>query len=199
MRFRRVILFGLILVNCQNDKKVIQQFEAEYQKNLNALFKDASKSPLKPNDLKRFKALEFFALDSNFVVRAKLNQTPDSIFFDMRTNTDRFSKERVYGILEFKIDAQKFNLKVYQNIDALESNNKALFLPFLDDTNGNSSYGGGRYIDLSIPTSDSLWIDFNRAFNPYCAYNEKYSCPIVPRENYIPLPIEAGMKRYVEP
>jgi uncharacterized protein (DUF1684 family) len=186
-------------VNCQNDKKVIQQFEAEYQKNLNALFKDASKSPLKPNDLKRFKALEFFALDSNFVVRAKLNQTPDSIFFDMRTNTDRFSKERVYGILEFKIDAQKFNLKVYQNIDALESNNKALFLPFLDDTNGNSSYGGGRYIDLSIPTSDSLWIDFNRAFNPYCAYNEKYSCPIVPRENYIPLPIEAGMKRYVEP
>lgn len=199
MRFRRVILFGLILVNCQNDKKVIQQFEAEYQKNLNALFKDASKSPLKPNDLKRFKALEFFALDSNFVVRAKLNQTPDSIFFDMRTNTDRFSKERVYGILEFKIDAQKFNLKVYQNIDALESNNKALFLPFLDDTNGNSSYGGGRYIDLSIPTSDSLWIDFNRAFNPYCAYNEKYSCPIVPRENYIPLPIEAGMKRYVKP
>ena len=199
MRFRRVILFGLILVNCQNDKKVIKQFEAEYQKNLNALFKDASKSPLKPNDLKRFKALEFFALDSNFVVRAKLNQTPDSIFFDMRTNTDRFSKERVYGILEFKIDAQKFNLKVYQNIYALESNNKALFLPFLDDTNGNSSYGGGRYIDLSIPTSDSLWIDFNRAFNPYCAYNEKYSCPIVPRENYIPLPIEAGMKRYVEP
>ena len=199
MRFRRVILFGLILVNCQNDKKVIQQFEAEYQKNLNALFKDASKSPLKPNDLKRFKTLEFFALDSNFVVRAKLNQTPDSIFFDMRTNTDRFSKERVYGILEFKIDAQKFNLKIYQNIDALESNNKALFLPFLDDTNGNSSYGGGRYIDLSIPTSDSLWIDFNRAFNPYCAYNEKYSCPIVPRENYIPLPIEAGMKRYVKP
>ena len=199
MRFRRVILFGLILVNCQNDKKVIQQFEAEYQKNLNALFKDASKSPLKPNDLKRFKALEFFALDSNFVVRAKLNQTPDSIFFDMRTNTDHFSKERVFGILEFKIDAQKFNLKVYQNIDALESNNKALFLPFLDDTNGNSSYGGGRYIDLSIPTSDSLWIDFNRAFNPYCAYNEKYSCPIVPRENYIPLPIEAGMKRYVKP
>ena len=199
MRFRRVILFGLILVNCQNDKKVIQQFEAEYQKNLNALFKDASKSPLKPNDLKRFQALEFFALDSNFVVRAELNQTPDSIFFDMRTNTDRFSKERVYGILEFKIDAQKFNLKVYQNIDALESNNKALFLPFLDDTNGNSSYGGGRYIDLSIPTSDSLWIDFNRAFNPYCAYNEKYSCPIVPRENYIPLPIEAGMKRYVKP
>lgn len=199
MRFRRVILFGLILVNCQNDKKVIKQFEAEYQKNLNALFKDASKSPLKPNDLKRFKALEFFALDSNFVVRAKLNQTPDSIFFDMRTNTDRFSKERVYGILEFKIDAQKFNLKVYQNIYALESNNKALFLPFLDDTNGNSSYGGGRYIDLSIPTSDSLWIDFNRAFNPYCAYNEKYSCPIVPRENYIPLPIEAGMKRYVKP
>ena len=199
MRFRRVTLFGLILVNCQNDKKVIQQFEAEYQKNLNALFKDASKSPLKPNDLKRFKTLEFFALDSNFVVRAKLNQTPDSIFFDMRTNTDRFSKERVYGILEFKIDAQKFNLKIYQNIDALESNNKALFLPFLDDTNGNSSYGGGRYIDLSIPTSDSLWIDFNRAFNPYCAYNEKYSCPIVPRENYIPLPIEAGMKRYVKP
>ena len=81
----------------------------------------------------------------------------------------------------------------------MENQSNELFLPFLDDTNGMSSYGGGRYLDLQIPTSDSLWLDFNRAYNPYCAYNERYSCPIVPRDNYIPIRVTAGVKRYIKP
>jgi uncharacterized protein (DUF1684 family) len=71
-----------------------------------------------------------------------------------------------------------------------------LFLPFLDDTNGETTYGGGRYIDLRIPKGDSMEIDFNRAYNPYCVYNDKYSCPIVPRDNYIDLKVEAGLKMF---
>ena len=72
-----------------------------------------------------------------------------------------------------------------------------LFLPFIDDTNGNESYGGGRYINLDIPQVDNLIIDFNSAFNPYCVYDEKYSCPIVPRENYLPLEIKAGVMNFL--
>jgi uncharacterized protein (DUF1684 family) len=71
-----------------------------------------------------------------------------------------------------------------------------LFLPFLDDTNGETSYAGGRYLDLRIPKNDLIILDFNETYNPYCAYNERYSCPIVPRENYIPLKIEAGIKAF---
>ena len=71
-----------------------------------------------------------------------------------------------------------------------------LFLPFLDGTNGEGSYAGGRYIDLRIPEGDRMEIDFNSAYNPYCDYNEKYSCPIVPRANYLPIQIVAGVKAY---
>ena len=73
-----------------------------------------------------------------------------------------------------------------------------LFLPFLDNTNGTTSYGAGRYIDLTIPEGDTIEIDFNTAYNPYCAYNEKYSCPIVPGENYIDADIEAGVKVFAK-
>ena len=71
-----------------------------------------------------------------------------------------------------------------------------LFLPFLDATNGIETYGGGRYIDLTIPESNQITIDFNKSYNPYCAYNEKFSCPIVPRENYLSLKVNAGVKRF---
>lgn len=191
-------LFGLIILSCKNEK-VIHKFDSTFQKNLNALFKDASTSPLNAKDLKQFSTLDFFPLDSNFVVRAKIERTPNSNFFDMKTNTKRVSKERVYGILIFNLKGNEYRLNIYQNKSAMENQSNELFLPFLDDTNGMSSYGGGRYLDLQIPTSDSLWLDFNRAYNPHCAYNERYSCPIVPRDNYIPIRVTAGVKRYIKP
>lgn len=191
-------IFGLVLLSCKNEK-VIQKFDSTFQKKLNAVFKDATTSPLKAKDLKQFSTLDFFPLDSNFVVRAKIIRTPNSSFFDMKTNTQRFSKERVFGILIFNLEGVECRLNIYQNKSALENQTNELFLPFLDDTNGRSSYGGGRYLDLQIPISDSLWIDFNKAYNPYCAYNERYSCPIVPRDNYIPIMVKAGVKRYNKP
>ena len=89
-------------------------------------------------------------------------------------------------------------MNVYQNQELIkqEGFENYLFLPFSDETNGIESYGGGRYIDLRIPESNKLIIDFNSAYNPYCAYNDKYSCPIVPRENYLRTRIEAGVKKF---
>ncbi len=172
--------------------------ETPFQVKMNADFKDASKSPLKAKDLKTFKGLDFFPFDEDFVVKAKLERTPESEWFKMKTTTDRLSKERVYGILSFQLKGKPFKLKVYQgeenmNTEGLED---YLFLPFLDETNGETTYGGGRYIDLRIPKGDSMEIDFNRAYNPYCVYNDKYSCPIVPRDNYIDLKVEAGLKMF---
>jgi uncharacterized protein (DUF1684 family) len=116
----------------------------------------------------------------------------------MKTTTERITKERVFGILSFIIDNQPFELNVYQGESAGEEDVDAnyLFLPFLDESNGLTTYGGGRYIDLYVPVGDTLIIDFNQAYNPFCAYNDKYSCPIVPRENYIPLNVTAGVKSF---
>ena len=188
-------LFAFLGSSCTN-KKVRIQHESAFQKRMNTLFKDASKSPLKPKDLKTFSSLSFFPIDSSFVVKAKLIPTPNSVYFDMKTTTERVSKERVFGILSFRLSDQNVELNVYQGLDSTHSKSNYLFLPFLDDTNGFSTYGGGRYMDLTVPKTDSIWLDFNTAYNPYCAYNERYSCPIVPRENYIPLKVKAGVKRF---
>jgi uncharacterized protein (DUF1684 family) len=104
----------------------------------------------------------------------------------------------VYGILTFELKGTTFKLNVYQGKDNLEDPDYVdyLFLPFLDLTNGETSYGGGRYIDLRIPDRDSLQIDFNKSYNPLCVYNKKYSCPIVPRDNFLEIEIKAGMKDY---
>lgn len=190
-----LFLFAVFGMSCSN-KKVKVQYESAFQKRMNSLFKDASKSPLKAKDLKVFSSLSFFPIDSIFVVKAKLMPTPNSAYFDMKTNTERVSKERIFGVLSFRLLDKNVKLNVYQSIDSADVKSNYLFLPFLDNTNGLSTYGGGRYMDLIVPRSDSIWLDFNTAYNPYCAYNERYSCPIVPRENYIPLAVQAGVKRF---
>lgn len=186
-----------ILVGCAQKKRPIKG-ETPYQKQQNADFKDATKSPLKPSDLKHFEGLDFFRNDSTFVVQAVLEPTPDTKWFKMKTTTDRLSEERVYGILSFQLKGESYKLNVYQGKELMSEAGfeDYLFLPFLDETNGVETYGGGRYIDVRIPKSDTLIIDFNKAYNPYCAYNEAYSCPIVPRENYLKTRIEAGVKAF---
>lgn len=196
---RKVIFFFIssLFLNCGDGKQPIQG-ETAWQKKMNADFKDASKSPLKNKDRKNFSSLDFFEYDETFKVDAFLLATPDSDYFKMKTNTDELREERVYGILSFEINGELYQLNVYQGKESLETPGYEdyLFLPFLDNTNGEETYGGGRYIDLRIPEGDSIVIDFNEAYNPYCAYNEKFSCPIVPRENYMNLKITAGVKVY---
>jgi len=190
-------ILGLVCIGCVSQKKTIKS-QSKFQEEQNNFFKDASTSPLKSKDLKAFNGLDFFPIDSTFVVNAKLERTPNTPYFEMKTTTNRVAKERVFGILSFTINGQLLKLNVYQSEPEIDSDADSdyLFLPFLDATNGVTSYGGGRYIDLTIPTTDELIIDFNKAYNPYCAYNEKYSCPIVPRENYLALEIRAGVKRF---
>lgn len=189
------IFLVLLVFDCGPEKRPLLG-DTEYQRKMNADFKDASKSPLKKKDLENFTGLDFFKFDSTYIVKAKLEHTPDTEFFEMPTTTGEVSRERVYGILKFKLKGQLHQLEVYQGEELMikEGFEDYLFLPFIDDTNGEETYGGGRYIDLRIPQGNSIEIDFNKAYNPYCAYNEKFSCPIVPRVNYLPIKVEAGVK-----
>jgi hypothetical protein len=118
--------------------------------------------------------------------------------FKMKTTTDRQPEYRTYGTLTFKLFDSTIRLQVYQNVELIKKPGfeDYLFVPFTDNTSADESYGGGRYLDLRVPLSKSIEVDFNRAYNPYCAYNHKYSCPIPPAENHIPLKMKAGEKKY---
>ena len=189
--------FAITMLSCAQDKQPILG-ETEWQKEMNAEYKDASTSPLKKKDRSDFKSLDFFKFDSTYVVTATLKRTPNTEWFKMKTTTSRESEERIFGILTFQLKEKTFSLNVYQGKELMKDEDfkDYLFLPFLDNTNGDTTYGGGRNIDLRIPEGDTIEIDFNKAYNPYCAYNERYSCPIVPRENYLDTKIEAGVKKF---
>lgn len=198
MRYTIILLAVLVSFSSCAQKKRPIKGETEFQRKINSEYKDASTSPLKDKDRKRFEGLDFFKFDSTYVVKASLKRTPDSQWFNMKTTTDRVSKERVFGVLSFELKGTLYNLNIYQGKDLMqqEGYEDYLFLPFLDETNGLESYGGGRYIDARIPEGNTMIIDFNKAYNPYCAYNDRYSCPIVPRENYLKTSIEAGVKAF---
>ena len=193
-----VLLFLMVFsIGCAQEKQMINA-ETEWQKEMNADFKDATKSPLKDKDRKDFTGLDFYKFDSTYVVTAKLTRTPDAKPFKMKTTTERRPDYVQYGVVTFNLKGKEYQLNIYQNLGLLdqEGYEDYLFLPFLDNTNGNGSYSGGRYTEARIPEGDTIVIDFNTAYNPYCAYNERYSCPIVPRANYLDLEIEAGVKAF---
>lgn len=215
MKYKVVLFFisGLLLLTgCKQKKKYHDVAEKEmqsiqtdataailkFQRELNEEFKNPETSPLPDKYRKSFESLDFFSPDTNYVIKAKLVLAPDPIPFLMPTTTERKSEEVVYGIAYFKLNGEDRQLEIYQNQELKldEDYVDYLFLPFTDLTNGKETYGGGRYIDLRIPKTDEIIIDFNRAYNPYCAYNKKYSCPLVPSVNHLKTRVRAGVKDF---
>lgn len=169
-----------------------------YQEELNREFADSASSPLTKEDRAEFTGLEFYPTDSSFRVVAVLERTPDARPFEMPTSTDRLPTYRKYAEAHFHLNGRPYSLSIYQNLGLMQNPayKDYLFLPFTDLTNGFGTYGGGRYLNLRVPEGDSLIIDFNKAYNPYCAYNHKYSCPIPPKENHLDAEIRAGVKDF---
>jgi len=165
----------------------------EWQNEKNESFRDGSLSPLRPKERKVFETLSFFAPDSTFMVTAAFEEVLGAEPFEMPTTANTSTKEVLYGRLHFEMKGQSFSLEVYR---AYEPEDDYVFLPFRDDTNGVSTYGGGRYLDLRYPLGDSVFVDFNKAYNPYCAYNPKYACAIVPAVNTLSVEVTAGEKKF---
>lgn len=201
-RLRSIILFSICLFGAnstmmaQVDSVAIREIML-FRTQINISYKDSAESPLLKEDLMQFSSLAFFPIDLSYRVMAKLYKDTSSVSFDMKTSTARKPKYRKYGDLEFVIKNQTFRIPVYQNSELTQKPEYQdyLFFPFTDLTNENETYGGGRYLDLKIPLTDNLILDFNQCYQPYCAYNHKYSCPIPPSENFINFPIKAGVKQ----
>lgn len=171
-----------------------------FQDDLNKEYKNPETSPLPDRYRKDFEKLDFFEPDTTYVVKARFERTPDAVPFLMSTTTNEKNVEVIYGIAYFQLNGLKHKLEIYQSPDLIqqEKYKNYLFLPFLDDTNGEETYGGGRYVDLTTPKGDTIIIDFNKAYNPYCVYNKKYSCPLVPRQNYLKTRVMAGVKDFLK-
>lgn len=194
MKYLSIVLFLLTSsAFAQNYSAMIDKHREAYK----ADFLKETRSPLKERDLKN---LHFFTADSNYNVVATITLLTNQKIFNMPTY-DGTSKEFIrYANVKFKLNGKALQLTLYKNI-ALAMNpayKDLLFLPFTDETNQATTYGGGRYIDLSLQDikDGKISIDFNKAYNPYCAYSDGYRCPIPPEENDLPIEILAGEKKY---
>ena len=189
-----LFLFCFTSTYAQKDVAAAEKFQSE----LNKSYADSLKSPLMKDDLKQFKGLDFYPIDEKYIVEAIFIRTKKEKSFKMKTTTSRTPIYKKYGELHFSIDGKELKLNVYQNVDLKKKPgyDDYLFLPFSDLTCGKDSYIGGRYIDMRIPKLEKVIIDFNQAYNPYCAYNYEYSCPIVPLENDLDIEINAGVKKF---
>ncbi|MBI1837497.1 MAG: DUF1684 domain-containing protein [Flavobacteriia bacterium] len=151
------------------------------------------KEVLNDEERSHFKGICYFNIDTNLIVEATFKKEKGKKF-KMPMSKERVVYYRKYGTITFKINDTVCVLNVYQNLNLLNDKEfqNYLFLPFKDLTSGNTTYGGGRYMDIEKTKSNIWTIDFNLAYHPYCAYSERYSCPIVPKENNIHVLILGG-------
>lgn len=153
-------------------------------------------SPLTKKERKHFEGHQFFEIDLNFIVDAEFQiiENPDTVVMKTSAGTEKVFCR--YALLRFVLNGEKCQLVAYQNLKQvqIQGQEKALFIPFKDATSGAESYGGGRYLDVQIPESQILVLNFNLAYNPYCAYTTGWYCPIPPEENTLKVAVKAGSK-----
>ncbi len=161
-------------------------------------FRAKESSPLSAAEVSGFKHLSYYPYDLKYRVKARFELTNKTEVFKMKTTTDRLPEYRHYANVYFTIDGKEFKLEVFQNVELISrpGYENYLFLPYSDETSGRETYGGGRFIDLTNTHGEKIVIDFNKSYNPYCAYNHEYSCPLPPQQNDLSIKIEAGEKTY---
>ena len=150
------------------------------------------------NQKEKFTHLNYFEPDLKYKISADLVPIENKKVVVLPTSDGKEKKYLEYAFAEFKLEGKKNNLLILEIMDSGPYRG-TLFLAFADDTSTKETYGAGRYIDLKkVPGATSITLDFNKAYNPYCAYSDDFSCPFPPKENILPIEIKAGEKSYHE-
>lgn len=189
---------------CDSEPKPANPEEASYfqevhryREQRDRFFQTSPNTPLLKGDQENFDGLHYFPIKPamRFALTLHKYGTPDTLYIMTTGGKDRPALR--YGYFEFEAQQRQNRLQVYKFIDHEDPNDPYLFLPFLDQTSGEHSYGGGRYLDLRETVSDEYTVDFNYAYNPSCAYGRKdYICPVPPSENTLQIEIPAGEKAW---
>jgi len=175
------------LKSIPQDQRVI-----EWRKERDEFFKNHERSPLPPREKKNFRGLKYFPFDPKYVFYAGIERYIFHInnpryYATFLTNKGTNKRYIRYGRIHFRLGGKEYSLEVYKSILS-----DSLFIPFKDETNGKETYEGGRYIDAEILPGYKMVLDFNMAYYPSCAYNEKFICVLPPKENVLAIPIRAG-------
>lgn len=196
LRMAMPLLAGLLLmpggsVRAQSYNDSIYAWQHHYKQE----FLVTEKSPLTAADTS---FIRFYPPDAAWRVPAHFTLLEDQRDLLLPTYNHTSKPFRKYGYLDFQIRGAAYRLFVYQNVNYMATDSLHLFLPFTDLTNGETTYGGGRYIDLSVAAirDGHMILDFNKAYNPYCAFAGGYSCPVPPPENSLPVVVAAGEQQF---
>jgi uncharacterized protein len=168
----------------------LEEFRAEKD----VFFRDDPRSPLLAEQRATFRGLDYFPENPSLVVEAVLDVdgVDRNERIAMQTTTGGEQTYRRAGIVRFEVEGEPAHVTLFASPDMHE-----LFLPFRDATSGGESYGAGRYVEVEPPDAKGrVVVDFNDAYNPYCAYNPEWSCPLPPGENWLTVPIRAGEKTF---
>lgn len=157
----------------------------EHRRYKDHFFGNDPNSPLLPDQKAKFEGLKYFPVNEGLQFELEIDEFEDKQQIKMQTSTGDVRDFTRFGKLHFTVDEQEVSLTVYHNPHGF-------FIPFVDSQAGKETYGAGRYLDPHQTADGRLVLDFNLAYNPYCAYNENYSCPLPPAENRLPIAIKAG-------
>lgn len=195
----KYIVATLLIFSCFScSKKYISSIE-EHRNEYKADFLKEERSPFYGKE-DQLELLSFYKPQPKYKVEANFTLTPDSEPFEMATYSGEVQPYRKYGVATFKLHGNIHQLSIYQSLRLIRmpGYRDYLFLPFKDFTNGETTYGGGRYINLRLKDiqDEKVVLDFNKNYNPYCAFSDGYSCPIPPAENHLNIAVEAGERDF---
>jgi len=159
------------------------------------LFREGHDSPI-PHEVRHgFKGLSYYPIDPSHRFRVTLTLYPKQEVLKFPTSKGTEQEYFRHGYFEFPVEGKTLRLNGYRPVRA-HGSREFLFVPFRDATNNKETYGAGRYLDLEPDPSGVYDLDFNKAYNPYCAYSDEYVCPLPPPENWLPVPVRAGEKTW---
>ncbi|HYG00908.1 MAG TPA: DUF1684 domain-containing protein [Chryseosolibacter sp.] len=177
----------------QDDEAYFEQIQKE-RKEKDHFMRTAKESPI--TDKENFKGLNYFKADIRFKIIADLTPITERKAVILATNDGKEERYLEYAYASFTLDGKENKLLILEIMDMGPFRGK-LFLAFGDETSAVETYGAGRYLDINkTPGATTITLDFNKAYNPYCAYNHTFSCPLPPRENLLTVAIRAGEKNY---
>lgn len=189
----------LLLFGCsssEQDSTALVEIK-EWRKRQKEEFLDPNKSPLSNEEREKFKDHDYFPIDLAYRVEAKFQAVEKRTAFKMTTTAGTTQLYNKLGDLRFKLKGEELSLEAYAPARGFSLSNlkPMVFLPIKDGTNGNTTYEGGRYLYISAMPEGDIWtLDFNQLYNPYCVYNERIVCPLVPEANHLSISIEAGVR-----
>ena len=163
----------------------------DFRKTKDEFFASDHHSPLTDEQRRSFSGLSYYDGNPDLRLTAEASEFAEPEVVEMQTSTGNVARYRRWARVAFQVDGEAAELTVYKDADSDE-----LFLPFADATSGPATYGAGRYVEPHELTDGKVLLDFNYAYNPFCAYNESWSCPLTPFENRLRAPLRAGEKNF---